>query len=474
MNVLLVNTNRVKPPIAPLGLDYLADALVQERHQVTVLDLCFHENVELAIRQTLRNFEPQVIGLTIRNTDDCYFTGGAFFLPDISKVVQLLRESCDVPIILGGVGLSVAPEAILEFVGADIAVVGSGEDSFLLFLQALADGVDPGTVPNLVIRRGNSFKRTEVRIFDNECTRYRSRALVDNVRYFREGGQAGFETKRGCDRTCIYCADPVAKGKSIRLRPPHLVVSEIESLLARGIDCFHTCDSEFNIPAEHAKDVCREIIRKGIGDTIRWYSYCSVVPFDREMAELLKRAGCVGIDFGVDSGVPDVLANLRREHSIEDIEQTARLCREQGIRFMFDLLLGGPGENRETIRATIELMRKISPDCVGTAMGVRVYEGTGMAQLVRSLPRETAQLSLHGAVEDNPQFLKPVFYISPALGSHIVDYVCEIVGDDPRFFLPSTETSGKNYNYNENTVLVEAIRHGARGAYWDILRALRR
>jgi len=211
MNVLLVNTNRVKPPIAPLGLDYLADALVQERHQVTVLDLCFHENVELAIRQTLRNFEPQVIGLTIRNTDDCYFTGGAFFLPDISKVVQLLRESCDVPIILGGVGLSVAPEAILEFVGADIAVVGSGEDSFLLFLQALADGVDPGTVPNLVIRRGNSFKRTEVRIFDNECTRYRSRALVDNVRYFREGGQAGFETKRGCDRTCIYCADQLQR-----------------------------------------------------------------------------------------------------------------------------------------------------------------------------------------------------------------------------------------------------------------------
>ncbi|MDH7602886.1 MAG: radical SAM protein [Armatimonadota bacterium] len=473
MNVLLVNTNRIRPPIAPIGLDYLADAVVEDGHGVRVLDLCFEDDVESAVLKQLRDFEPHVIGVTVRNTDDCYFTGAAFFLPDVKRVVEILRAHSDAPIVLGGVGFSVAPEAVLQFVGADFGVVGSAEDSFLLLLRSLQNGRDLSTVPNLVVNRKGLVRRTASRIFEAECVRSRSRMHVDNVRYFREGGQAGFETKRGCNKSCVYCADPVAKGRTLRLRPPKSVVSEIKALLARGIDHFHTCDSEFNIPADHAKDVCREIIDSGLGDRIRWYAYCSVTPFDREMALLLRRAGCVGIDFGVDSGVDRMLRNLGREYTVDDIEQAARLCREQGIVFMFDLLLGGPGETKETIRETIEVMRRINPDCVGVSTGVRVYQGTRMADLVCSLPDAVRESSLHGDVESSPLFLKPVFYISPEIGADIVAYTQTLIGDDPRFFIASTEASQSNYNYNENAVLIEAIRSGARGAYWDILRRLR-
>ncbi len=473
MNVLLVNTNRIQPPIAPIGLDYLADAVIQEGHKVRLLDLCFHEDIESAISVELRDFEPHVIGVTVRNTDDCYFTGAAFFLPEIKRIVQLLRSQSEALIALGGVGFSVAPEAVLGFVGADFGIVGTGEDSFLILLRSIDKGFNHCDIPNIVIRRGATVVRTQPKVFERECMGYRTRRNVDNFRYFQEGGQAGFETKRGCNRLCIYCADPVAKGRHLRLRPPRLVVSEIEALLAQGIDHFHTCDSEFNIPADHAKEVCREIISHGLGDRIRWYAYCSVVPFDQEMAELLRRAGCVGIDFGVDSGAEHILRNLGRDHTVEDIERVAHLCRKQGIVFMFDLLLGGPGETRETVRQTIELMRNINPDCVGVAMGVRVYEGTQMANLVCSLPTEIRKRSLYGDTFDNPHFLKPVFYISPELGEDIVGYVQSTIGDDPRFFIPSTEPAQSNYNYNENTVLVEAIRNGARGAYWDILRRLR-
>jgi len=96
-----------------------------------------------------------------------------------------------------------------------------------------------------------------------------TRSWVDNKRYFKEGGQAGFETKRGCNGSCIYCADPVAKGRNIRLRPPSAVADEVEHLVAQGIDHLHTCDSEFNLPPEHAIAVCEEFERRRLGDKVR-------------------------------------------------------------------------------------------------------------------------------------------------------------------------------------------------------------
>ena len=80
---------------------------------------------------------------------------------------------------------------------------------------------------------------------------------------------------------------------------------------------------------------------------------------------------------------------------------------------------------------------------------------------------------LYGAKTDNPHFLRPVFYISPDLGEGIVPFLHELVGKDDRFFLPSNEEVDSNYNYNENTVLVNAIKSGERGAYWDMLRRMK-
>ena len=71
MKVLLVNTNRMKPAIAPLGLDYLADSLAAAGHQPQLLDLCFVEDLPTAIPPAVAEFAPDAIGVTVRNTDDC-------------------------------------------------------------------------------------------------------------------------------------------------------------------------------------------------------------------------------------------------------------------------------------------------------------------------------------------------------------------------------------------------------------------
>ena len=473
MRILLVNTNRMKPAVAPIGLDYVADSLIASGHEPRLLDLCFSEDMPTDIRAVVAGFAPELIGFTVRNTDDCYFSGGAFFLPGIREMVEELRQCSDAPIVVGGVGYSVAPEQVMEFVGADYGVHGEGEAGMVGLADALAGGRPLNAVPNLVYRESGEVCSNPAVDIDLAALPRRTRSFVDNARYFREGGQIGFETRRGCNMNCTYCADPVSKGRRVRLRPPEMVVDELKALLDMGIDYFHTCDCEFNIPGEHAKAVCRAIVDSGLGDRIHWYAYCSITPFDTEMADLFKRAGCAGVDFGADSGNDAMLARLGREFRREDLVRTAELCHRYGIPFMYDLLVGAPGDTKDTVRETIELMGEIDADCVGVSMGVRVYDGTVMAEVVRSEGDMATNPNLYGAKTDNPGFVRPVHYISPELGGpSIVGYLHELVGGDKRFFLPSNEEVESNYNYNDNTVLVRAIADGARGAYWDILRKM--
>jgi len=290
-----------------------------------------------------------------------------------------------------------------------------------------------------------------------------SRRWVDNACYYREGGQAGIETKRGCPGRCIYCADPLAKGRDIRTRPPGAVADELERLLAQGIDHIHLCDSEFNMPEEHARAVCGEIIRRHLGDRVHWYAYCSPVPFSASLARMFRRAGCAGINFGVDNGDPHMLARLERPFIPGDILRAVRACAAERIAVMCDLLLGSPGETEESITRTIDLMKRAGPDRVGVALGVRVYPGTALAEMIA---RENRGEGLRG--DDGTS--APLFFIEPAVVPRAPDLIARLTDGDERFLFNDPSRPEANYNYNANELLVDAVKRGYRGAYWDILR----
>ena len=140
-------------------------------------------------------------------------------------------------------------------------------------------------------------------------------------------------------------------------------------------------------------------------------------------------------------------------------------------------MLGGPGETNATLKETIDLMKKIRPSRVGVALGMRIYPGTEVGRLVRKImttgsPSEVN--SIYGQLKGNPNFLEPVFYLSSDFGDEPADYVASLIGDDEMFFFASPGETGQDYNYNGNSVLVQAIRAGYRGAFWDILRRMKR
>lgn len=472
--VLLINSNLMKPPVAPLGLDYVGSIIIRNGFNIELLDLNFLESIEYDIRKKLINNSFLAIGLNIRNTDDCYYLSQDFFLPKIKEIVAVIRKYSDSPIILGGGGFSVAPLEITKYLKADYGIIGDGEITFLKLLENIKNNKKhPDLLENI---KGIVFKDSKYKIIEPEYNSLKEyplpdRDLVDNKKYFVEGGMGAIETKRGCSSKCIYCADPIIKGCKIRVRPIKTIMKELKNLIDMNINYIHFCDSEFNLPMDYAINILNQIIDTNIGNKIKWYSYMSPVPFNENFAKLLKKAGCEGINFGVDSADPKILKNLRKNHTLNDLANAAKLCLKYKIKFMFDLLLGGPGEDKDSIKYTIDNIKKINPTCTGISYGIRVYPGTYLASIVNKefFPNNK---NLYGNVKDNTNFFKPIFYISEKIGRDIVEYTNSLVSGDKRFFIGATDKSDKNYNYNENLRLQEAIKNGYRGAFWDILQQI--
>ncbi|MDM7999055.1 MAG: radical SAM protein [Dehalococcoidia bacterium] len=469
--VLLINPNRMKPPVTPIALDYLADALARNGIQPHVLDLCLAGDWRAAMDVFFARTTVDAVGMTLRNIDDTTFASREFFLPGFKEISDYVKLKTDAPTIVGGSGFSIMPEDVLEYCGLDLGVVGDGEGPLPMLVRMLTEGQDYRHVPGLVYRDGAGFSRNAAIWPDIQAAPPPGRLAVDNGRYLAEGGMGSIESKRGCPNRCIYCVDALSKGHRWRCRSPESVVDEMEALLAQGVDCLHFCDSEFNLPASHARDVCREIVRRGLGDRLGWYAYASPVPFDSDTAALYRQAGCRGINFGVDSADDRVLRMLGRDYTAEDLSRTAAACRRQRLTFMYDLLLGGPGETRETLERTVTAMKRMSPDRVGAALGIRLFPGTRLADMILAAGPLDSNPNLHGDVANNGRLFRPVFYLSAELGSEAPHYLDKLVGGDERFLLMRPPQAGDmNYNYNDNSRLVEAIRQGYRGAFWDILR----
>jgi len=478
--MLLINTNRMTPPIAPIGLDYIASAAAEAGLTVDVLDLCLCDDPPLALGDYFGRHSPRLVGLSFRNVDDCFWPSAQSFLGDLRALVADIRRVSDARIVLGGVGFSIFGRQIVQETGADFGIRGDGEQALVALRRSLDGTGRLADVPGLIYRpAGGGAIIANPPAWPDRLTVPARRDVLDNATYFRLGGQIGLETKRGCPRSCAYCADPLAKGSRPRLRSPGQVADEVQALLRQGVNVLHTCDCEFNLPHEHALAVCLEMIGRGLGGKVRWYAYLAVTPFDAELAEAMARAGCAGINFTGDAASATMLAAYAQPHRVEDLERSVSLCRRHGIAAMVDLLLGGPGETPETARESIEFLKRIAPDCVGAALGLRVYPGTSASMQIAAMGAMETNPGIRRRYAGNVDLLQPTFYISPALGPNPARLIRDLIGDDRRFFPPAEEAGSAggggaagDHNYNDNSALVAAIAAGARGAYWDILRKL--
>jgi radical SAM superfamily enzyme YgiQ (UPF0313 family) len=129
----------------------------------------------------------------------------------------------------------------------------------------------------------------------------------------------------------------------------------------------------------------------------------------------MRRAGCYGLSIGNESGSPQMLKNLRKNFTVEQVSQACSWCRDSGIQYTCFLLLGGPGENRNTIDQSISLMEELKPTYLSINIGIRVYPNTELVRISRD----------EGIVSGQDDLLSPAFYLSCEIKDWIFDYIKE-------------------------------------------------
>ncbi len=430
MRILLIATNREKAPyaVAPLGAAQLAAVLSAEGYDVAFLDLGFVTNTKRQIAKTIDRFKPELVGLSIRNLDNCQYANGKTYYEDTRTIVKTVREKTDAPILIGGGAVSVMPEELADYLGVTYAAVGEGEKTLPAFARALANQAGFDGIPGLMIRKESGWVKQQPD-FSLELDRLPLYAYnrVDYRKYFKHGGFIGLQTKRGCAFGCIYCNYPTLEGSRIRYRSPRLCVDDMEKIVkGTGLRDFFFTDSVFNRPRWHALSICEEIIRRRM--KIRWIAYCNPAGLDDEMAVAFQKAGCVGVELGLDAVTDEMLVNMGKGFSRTDIARTYHALNKIGLPFAVFLLFGGPGDSYRNMLETQRLLTEFGKaNAVFASLGIRIYRDAPIYQTAIA----------EGRLSPRDALLQPAYYLSASLETDIVARLDRLARRDATWSTPS-------------------------------------
>jgi radical SAM superfamily enzyme YgiQ (UPF0313 family) len=457
LRVLLIsaNTEKLPDPVFPIGAAYMAAVAERHGHEVETLDLCFLESRRPALDQHIRRVDPEVVGISLRNLDSSSYPLNTSYIDDYKALVDGIRELTDAKVVLGGAGFTVMPTTILEYLEADVGVVGEGELAFPWTLQRLAEGKPLETTAEYFCApvNGGVCVTPVTRIKSLDSTGVPTRSGFDMKTYYERGGTLNIQTKRGCYFDCVFCSYPLIEGNKVRMRTAGAVVDEMEDVSkAHGVRHWFFVDNIFNMPIRHAKEICEEIIRRELA--IEWSAYLNPRFMDDELCSLMARSGCRAIEFGTDSGSPTMITNLRKEFAPEDLRTASTLCHRHGLKFCHSLIFGGPGETLQTVNETIALMEETKPTAVIAMTGIRVLPGTGMVEIARRDEQ----------IDEDDNLLYPRFYIAPTLGDELIDRIEAYARAHSNWIVP-----GKGIKTNIE-VLQRLRQRKIKGQLWRLLR----
>lgn len=432
-------------PVVPNGVACVAAALDDADYDVRVLDLCFARRPLDDARRAARDFQPDVIGLSVRNIDNSDLVALRHYTPEAAGILGALRESAPrAHVIAGGAAFGVAPASLFEELGVDYAVAGDGERATVAIMDALAAGRSPGAIPGVVRRDGGRITLTPAggegengtpldSALDSLPATHMHRWL-DLGAYERRGGTVPIQTKRGCVFKCVYCTYLNVEGWGYRLRDPEAVVDEITELARdAGVRHFEFVDSTFNSPPRHAAAVCEAIARRGLKvklDTTN-FTPASVPPY---LLEPMRRAGFRWLGITAESASDSVLEKLGKGFDSERVRRVAEDVERAGMGVLWIFLVGGPGETRETLAETLRFAawRMSRGDAVYLTVGLRIYPGTQLQRIAID----------EGVIAADDPLLLPRFYFSSALDmSECLATLRRFAAEQPRFMFSADSRS---------------------------------
>jgi radical SAM superfamily enzyme YgiQ (UPF0313 family) len=345
-------------PQPSIGIAYIASILRENGHLVKVLDAYVNGSSLDDIINIIGDFDPDVVGISV-------LTPSAEVVFSISKEIR--KNYPDIKIVMGNMHASIFADEILANNYADFIIHREGELTMLELIETL------GKKENIDSVRGISFCKTG-RIIHTPL-----RPHIDNLdslpfpawdlfplekyttdpRTEVKKGVTEMQilATRGCPNQCTFCSSRTERslGSKYRMRSPKNIVDEMEFLYKNfKSEVFSFMDLAFPLVKSHAMAVCQEIINRGLHRKILWFTECRVKPLDEEILNLMKKSGCVRVNFGIESGNNEILKMLKKNFTTDDVRKAVKMAKKAGIEVDGMFMIGLPGETEETIKQTID------------------------------------------------------------------------------------------------------------------------
>jgi radical SAM superfamily enzyme YgiQ (UPF0313 family) len=331
--------------VMPIGLYYIGAALKENKYDVEILNWHDINKTPHKIEETLEEKKPDVIGFSIMNANRW---GGI----DIAKITKKILP--EVKTVFGGIGTTFLWQHLLtHFKEIDFAVLGEGEYSFLNLIQC----IEKENYDRINEIKGIAFRKGEKVIKTGDAEVIQNLDLLPMPSKYFEFQH--LSSSRGCPANCTFCGSPQFWGRKVRFHSPEYFSDQIERLYSKGINFFYVSDDTFTMRKDRVIQICKKICEKDL--RVAWFAISRVNHVDEEILYWMRKAGCIQISYGVESGSEKIRDMLNKNINTSDIKRAFALTTRYGILARAYFIYGSPGETWKTIQETINLIQEIKP-----------------------------------------------------------------------------------------------------------------
>jgi radical SAM superfamily enzyme YgiQ (UPF0313 family) len=347
-----------KPRHFPVGLGIIASVLLDEGHEVSVLDLNAERlNDEEVENRINLNSEYQVIAIGGLITTYKYLK---WIIP---KIKNLNPNSI---IIAGGGVVTESPTLLLSKTPTDFAIIGEAELTIKELIYNLENKIPIHNIKGIAYKKENDIEISPPRplIKNLDTIPFPAYDLFPTEIYLKNVSHAmligkttemGIITSRGCPYDCNYCFHVFGRGA--RTRSVENVIKHIKLLINNyNIDSFIILDETFTINKKRVIKFCDALLSNNID--IQWSCYARVNLVDLEMLKKMKKSGCYRVGYGIESGSQLILNNMNKKVRVEQARKAIGLTRKAGLMVGATFMFGYLGENLETISETNKFCRE--------------------------------------------------------------------------------------------------------------------
>jgi len=417
MRVLLLSTPHPleESPVPPLSLSYLASVLNREGIEVKILDFLVTQYHPRKLRRELEEYRPQLVGATCVTLN----------YPIARRMLKVCKAfDPHIFTVIGGPHVTFAlEETLLQSPWIDAIVIGEGERTLVELVRAVEEDKDIHQVSGIAFADGGMVVKTppQARIENLDQLPLPARELLPMARYRALDTPCTVITSRGCPYSCIFCSGHRMFGPKVRFRSPGLVVDEIEKLQHDfGLAKINIVDDTFTLNHHHARAVCEEMLRRNL--KIKWSVFARVDRISEDLVQLMKRAGCEWVLFGVESADEGILKTIRKGITLDQVRSGVKIAAEAGINVFNSFIFGLPGESWDTAIKSIafgdELYHKYGAKygfhILSPLPGTELYErakGYGVRILSRNWARYNANEPITATATMSKEMVKEAMSI---------------------------------------------------------------